>query len=101
MTERTGLGPYLAAAACLPDRQFGCWYVCVEPGEDPREEGGVPDGERATLLMYLRNRRLTLELKCADLDPAAMACRSVPPSNLSLLGLVRHLAGVEHYWFRI
>ena len=29
-----------------------------------------------------------------------MACRSVPPSDLSLLGLVRHLAGVEQYWFR-
>src|SRR5262249_42312306 len=44
--------------------------------------------------------RLTLELKCAGLDAAAMAARSVPPSDLSLLGLVRHLAGVERYWFR-
>lgn len=49
---------------------------------------------------YLRNQRLTLELKCADLDAEALARRSVPPSNLSLLGLVRHLAGVEQYWFR-
>jgi hypothetical protein len=29
-----------------------------------------------------------------------MVRRSVPPSNLSLLGLVRHLADVERYWFR-
>ena len=29
-----------------------------------------------------------------------MACRSVPPSNLSLLGLVRHLAETERSWFR-
>lgn len=57
-------------------------------------------GERATLVRYLRDRRLTLELKCAGLDAAGMARRSVEPSNLSLLGLVRHLAGVEQYWFR-
>jgi hypothetical protein len=49
---------------------------------------------------YLRDRRLTLEMKCAGLDAQGMACRSVPPSDLSLLGLVRHLAGVEQYWFR-
>jgi hypothetical protein len=101
MTNQAGPEHHPAAPEDLPPRQFGWWDVFVAPADDPREEGGVPDGERATLLMYLRNRRLTLELKCADLDPAAMACRSVPPSNLSLLGLVRHLAGVEHYWFRI
>jgi hypothetical protein len=39
-------------------------------------------------------------VKCAGLDAEAMARRSVPPSNLSLLGLVRHLADVEQYWFR-
>jgi uncharacterized damage-inducible protein DinB len=49
----------------------------------------------------LRDYRLTLELKCADLDADAMARRSVEPSNLSLLGLVRHLAEGEQHWFRI
>lgn len=29
-----------------------------------------------------------------------MARRSVPPSTMSLLGLLRHLARVEHHWFR-
>jgi hypothetical protein len=101
MTDHTSEVPDPSADAGLPDRQFGWWDVFVEPAEDPREEGGVPDGERATLLRYLRDRRLTLELKCAGLDAEALACRSVPPSNLSLLGLVRHLAGVEQYWFRI
>jgi uncharacterized damage-inducible protein DinB len=72
----------------------------VHPDEDPREEGGDATGERATLVRYLRDQRLTLELKCSGLDAAAMARRSVEPSNLSLLGLVRHLAGVEQYWFR-
>lgn len=85
----------------LPARQFGWWDVFVSPEDDPREAGEPPEGERATLVRYLRDRRLTLELKCAGLDARAMACRSVPPSNLSLLGLVRHLAGVEQFWFRL
>lgn len=70
------------------------------PDHDPRTDGGFDNNERATLVGFLRDRRLTLELKCAGLDSVAMAARSVPPSNLSLLGLIRHLAGVERYWFR-
>ncbi len=74
----------------------------VHPDEDPREQGGeIGDGEVPTLVWYLRYYRLTLELKCAGLDADAMARRSVPPSNLCLLGLVRHLAGVEQSWFRV
>jgi uncharacterized damage-inducible protein DinB len=85
----------------LPERQFGWWDMFVHPDEDPREQGGRFIGERATLARYLRDYRLTLEMKCAGLDAEAMARRSVPPSNLSLLGLVRHLAGTEQAWFRI
>ncbi|MFE9613924.1 DinB family protein [Streptomyces sp. NPDC006012] len=83
----------------LPDRLFGWWDMFVRPEDDPRGDGGFV-GERDTLVGYLRDQRLTLEMKCAGLDAEAMARRSVPPSNLSLLGLVRHLAGVEHHWFR-
>lgn len=72
----------------------------VHPDDDPRADGGFDNDERATLVGYLRDRRLTLELKCAGLDAEGMARRSVPPSDLSLLGLVRHLAEVERYWFR-
>jgi uncharacterized damage-inducible protein DinB len=71
----------------------------VHPKEDPRSDGGFV-GERETLVGYLRDQRLTLEMKCAGLDADAMARRSIEPSNLSLLGLVRHLAGVEQTWFR-
>jgi uncharacterized damage-inducible protein DinB len=71
----------------------------VHPDEDPRSEGGFTD-ERALLVEYLRDQRLTLELKCSGLDADALARRSVPPSNLSLLGLVRHMAEVERNWFR-
>ena len=83
----------------LPDRQFGWSDMFVHPDEDPRTDGGFT-GERATLVGFLGDQRLTLELKCAGLDAAAMARRSVPPSTLSLLGLVRHMAEVERNWFR-
>ena len=72
----------------------------VDPDDDPRETGVETSDERSTLLDYLRRYRLTLQLKCADLDAEQLARRSVPPSTMSLLGLVRHLADVERYWFR-
>lgn len=72
----------------------------VDPDDDPRESGVEAVDVRASLLDYLRRYRLTLELKCADLDAEQLARRSVPPSTMSLLGLVRHLAEVERYWFR-
>lgn len=72
----------------------------VDPQDDPREHESNPVGERATLLEYLRHYRLTLQMKCDSLEPSQMARRSVPPSTMSLLGLVRHLAKVEHSWFR-
>jgi hypothetical protein len=71
----------------------------ADPGEDPRDSGGPsPDGELPTLQDYLRNYRLTLQLKCEGMDPGQLARRSVPPSTMSLLGLVRHLAEVERDW---
>jgi len=81
-------------------RTFGWQDMFVPPEEDPRTESASPAGERDTLTGYLRVYRLTLEVKCSGLDAAGMACRSVPPSNLSLLGLVRHLTDVERNWFR-
>ncbi|WP_338900028.1 DinB family protein [Streptomyces sp. TG1A-60] len=83
----------------LPERKTGWDDGFVGPEGDPRGEGGF-EGERATLVGYLRDQRLTLEMKCAGLDAEALARRPVPPSSMSLLGLVRHLAGVEQYWFR-
>jgi len=81
-------------------RTFGWWDMFIHPDDDPRQDGGFENSERAMLVGFLNDRRLTLELKCASLDAEGMARRSVPPSDLSLLGLVRHLAGVETYWFR-
>jgi len=81
------------AATVYPD-------MWVNPDDDPRDTGTELVDERSTLVEYLRGYRLTLEMKCADLDAEQMARRSVPPSNMSLLGLVRHLADDERHWFR-
>ncbi|WP_308249989.1 DinB family protein [Sphaerisporangium fuscum] len=71
----------------------------ADPDEDPRNNAAAsPDGELATLQDYLRDYRLTLQMKCEGLDPEQLARRSVPPSTMSLLGLVRHLAEVERGW---
>jgi uncharacterized damage-inducible protein DinB len=56
--------------------------------------------ERATLEAWLDFYRATLANKCADLDDAALRVASVPPSPLTLLGLVQHMAEVERNWFR-
>ena len=72
----------------------------VDPEEDPREGGASLGDERTTLVEYLRVQRLTLELKCSGLNAEELARRSVEPSSLSLLGLVRHMADVERTWFR-
>jgi uncharacterized damage-inducible protein DinB len=71
----------------------------VDPDDDPRNSEGVsPDGELPTMQDYLRNYRLTLLMKCDGLDPEQLARRSVPPSTMSLLGLLRHLAEAERDW---
>lgn len=74
--------------------------VFVSPDEDPREGGTTLGDEKATLTEFIRFQRLTLELKCEGLDATQMATRSVEPSTMSLLGLVRHMAAVERNWFK-
>ena len=74
----------------------GMW---AKAEDDPRVAGS-PVGELATIREYLTNYRLTLGLKCEGLTPDQLATRSVPPSTMSLLGLIRHMARVEHNWFQ-
>lgn len=73
----------------------------VDPDHDPRETDVKTVDERGTLLEYLRYYRLTLEMKCAGLDAAQLAQRSVPPSTMSLLGLIRHMAEGERHFRRV
>jgi uncharacterized damage-inducible protein DinB len=67
---------------------------------DPRIDPPQTGSERETLTTFLDWQRDTLALKCAGLTDDQLRLRSMPPSTLSLLGLVRHLAEVERSWFR-
>lgn len=71
----------------------------VPADQDQRLAAPAVGDERAVLLGVLAGQRATLELKCAGLS-RELTDRSVGPSTLSLLGLVRHLAEVERRWFR-
>lgn len=68
--------------------------------EDPRRvEPPFVLAERAMLEGWLDFHRATLLLKCEGIDDAGRKARPVPTSNLSLHGLVRHMAEVERNWF--
>lgn len=56
--------------------------------------------ERTVLASFLDYHRATLLVTCAGLDGEQLCRRASPPSTLSLLGLLRHLADVERSWFR-
>jgi uncharacterized damage-inducible protein DinB len=56
--------------------------------------------ERTTLESWLDFYRATLATKCAGLTDEELRTASVPPSPLTLLGLVQHMAEVERNWFR-
>jgi Protein of unknown function (DUF664) len=56
--------------------------------------------EPGMLDTWLEFHRQTLLQKCAGLTGEQLATRSLAPSQLSLLGLVRHMSEVERAWFR-
>ena len=56
--------------------------------------------ERETLRGWLDYHRSTLAWKCDGLGDDDLRLQSMPPSTLSLLGLVRHMAEVERHWFQ-
>lgn len=56
--------------------------------------------ERDALAAYLEYYRATVEMKCRGLTSEQARTRSMSPSSMSLHGLVRHLAGVERWWFQ-
>ncbi|MFJ8105090.1 DinB family protein [Streptomyces sp. NPDC096132] len=69
----------------------------------------LPDGRPVPLLTgdelpmlesWLDFHRATLELKCAGLDDQQVRMAAAAPSELTLLGLVQHLAEVERTWFQ-
>ncbi len=63
-----------------------------------RPEPPLAAGEIATLLGFLEFQRATLAWKCAGLDTDALHVR-IAASTMTLGGMLKHLAGVEDYWF--
>ena len=70
------------------------------PATDRTQPDLVAD-ERTSLEQWLDYHRATLLLKCVGLTSEELKHRGVPPSRLSLLGLVRHMVEVERWWFRM
>ncbi|MBO1754921.1 DinB family protein [Allobranchiibius sp. CTAmp26] len=68
---------------------------------DTRSDGPMTGAERVVLEHWLELYRETVLLKIAGLDAEQLCRRSVPPSGMSLLGVVRHLTEVEAYWLRV
>jgi hypothetical protein len=73
------------------------WTV---PSPPTLTDGPLVGADRPILEGFLGWQRSTLRNICAGLTGEQLAQRAVPPSNLSLLGLVRHMAKVERTWFR-
>ncbi|MFF2407522.1 DinB family protein [Streptomyces sp. NPDC058092] len=68
--------------------------------DDKRTYPPQAGDERTSLSGFLQFQRETLAMKCAGLTPEQLRRPAVPTSDLTLLGLVRHLAEVERSWFR-
>lgn len=79
-----------------PNRVLSPWELVSLP--ERREPRHDPVDERTALEDRLDYHRTTLLMKCGGLTPHQRVQQSVPPSNLTMLGLVRHLSGVEA-WF--
>ena len=69
--------------------------------EGKRTEPPLVTGEREALEAWLDFQRETLLVKCSGLTADQLREHAVPPSGLTLLGLVRHMTDVERWWFRV
>ncbi len=69
------------------------------PSEVPRVDPPHVSDERTSLTAWLDYQRATLLQKCEGLSGEQLVRASVPPSNLTLLGLLQHMLLVEFWWF--
>jgi uncharacterized damage-inducible protein DinB len=74
--------------------------IWTAPTPAPIADEPLVGPDRPILEGFLAWQRRTLLNICAGLTAEQLAERPSPPSNLSLLGLVRHMAKVERTWFR-
>lgn len=75
--------------------------IVVAEREDKRTDGPMTGTERAVLDHWLDLYRETVLLKITGLTAEQLTRRAVPPSSMSLLGVIRHLTEVEAYWLRV
>ena len=87
----------LASGAAIYEHDVVSWTV----PDVARIDEPFTGPERGILEGFLDWHRATLLWKCAGLTGEQIALASVPPSNLSLLGIVRHMADMERAWFGI
>jgi hypothetical protein len=64
-----------------------------------RPQWPTTGSEDHVLWTFLDFERATLAKKCAGLTTQQLATKSMPPSNLSLLGLLRHSVDHEIFWY--
>jgi Protein of unknown function (DUF664) len=70
----------------------------TELDEHGRPEPPLAANEVDTLLGFLDFQRATLAWKCGGLDAVGLKA-TVGPSSMTLGGMLKHLTGVEDYWF--
>ncbi|MRK01033.1 MULTISPECIES: DinB family protein [Aeromicrobium] len=70
------------------------------PAPPALTDGPTTGDDRPMLEAMLEWHRWTLPNICAGLSDEQLATRPIASSNLSLLGLLRHMAKVERIWFR-
>lgn len=92
--------PAPSPAVSAPADSIGDTSHLLTGLEDTRCGGPFLGSEREVLDAWLEEYRLSALLKIQDLDAEQLALCSVPPSSLSLLGVIRHLTEVEAYWLR-
>ncbi|GAA3591957.1 DinB family protein [Kineosporia mesophila] len=72
--------------------------VAVDVDEHGRPEPPFGGTEAETLIGFLEYLRATFAWKTGGLDAAGFSV-TVPPSDMTLGGMVKHLAYVEDWWF--
>jgi hypothetical protein len=89
--------PWLAHNEAVSERQ----NPLDEGMGSERTEPGLTAGEREMLRGWLDYHRATLAQKCDGLTDEQLREQALPPSQLTLLGLVRHMGEAERWWFRV
>ena len=102
VTDKQEAPPAVRSARRRSARE-SVWQSIAVPWTSPPPDlvdGPMTGDDRGILEGYLAWQRSTLLNVCAGLNAEQLAERAMPPSTLSLLGLVRHLAKVERIWLR-